>query len=130
MHVFARHVHACMHVCMVFENQPNREEPRKSLDEVLREVRDTVLRCTIDSGGHGVLSSAFKAAYYKHQRHELQLTFDSDGACMRLRVKDLMDMSPDHVTVETLKTQPVYKYKGGLKAALAAAAAAGTRSSA
>jgi hypothetical protein len=89
-----------------------RREPERSLEEVLLMVQDTVLRCTLESGGHGVLSSAFKSRFLELQGTQLQLCFDG----VTLKVKDLMDMSAHCVETRTINTQPVYKTKGGLKA--------------
>ncbi len=86
---------------------------------MLQLAEAVVLKCMVDTGGHGVLSSAFKSKFLEQHDFELQLTFSDQ----RVTLKELLGLS-HKVEVVTLNTQPVYQYKGGLKAAVAADLAA------
>jgi hypothetical protein len=93
--------------------------PERTFPEMLELAEAVVLKCMVDTGGHGVLSSAFKSKFLEQHGFELQLTFSDQ----RVRLKDILDFS-HKVEVAMLNTQPVYRYKGGLRAAVAADLAA------
>jgi hypothetical protein len=90
-------------------------EPRACMQDVLDEMRDTMLRHCLETEGRGILSSAFKAAYLRLQGKELQLEFDGT----RFKIKDLMELCRDTVEIATVNTQACYRFRGGLKKAMA-----------
>jgi hypothetical protein len=90
-------------------------EPRACMQDVLDELRDTMLRHCLETEGRGILSSAFKATYLRLQGKELQLEFDGT----RFKIKDLMELCKDTVEIATVNTQACYRFRGGLKKAMA-----------
>lgn len=93
----------------------DRPQPERPFTEVLKQAVEVVRRCTLDTGGQGVLGSAFKSKFLELHGHEMQLCFSGQ----RVKVKDVLELSHE-IECVVCNTQPLYRFRGGVRAAACA----------